>query len=89
MRFIGRVATRNLKKEPREYLASQFMITTSGMNDHPAFKHCHNVPRPEKLMFSSELREASDFMNSAPPPEADLEKIAHGNAERVFHVPAA
>jgi len=25
-------------------------------------------------------------MNSAPLPEADVEKIAHGNAEKLFHI---
>jgi predicted TIM-barrel fold metal-dependent hydrolase len=33
-----------------------------------------------------ESMEAARFMNSAPLPEPDVEKIAHGNAEKVFHI---
>jgi hypothetical protein len=35
------------------------------------------------------MNEAADFMNAAPLPPADVEKIAHGNAERVLGVPKA
>ncbi len=32
--------------------------------------------------------EAANFMNSSPLTEADNEKIAHGNAEKLFHIPS-
>jgi 5-carboxyvanillate decarboxylase len=84
-----------LKKKPSEYLATQIMITTSGMNHHPALEYCHEVLGPDRIMFASdypyqpEMNEAADFMNAAPLPPADVEKIAHGNAERVLGVPKA
>jgi predicted TIM-barrel fold metal-dependent hydrolase len=83
-----------LKKKPSEYLQSNFMITTSGMNHHPALEYCHKVVGADKIMFASdypyqaEMYEASQFMNSAPLPEADVEKIAHSNAEKLFRVRA-
>ena len=82
-------------KKPSEYFAKNFLVTTSGMNHHPALEYCHEVLGPEKIMFASdypyqpEMYEASEFMNTAPMPAADVEKMAHGNAEKLFRVPAA
>lgn len=80
-----------LKKTPSQYIKDNFLITTSGMNTHPVLKYCHEVLGPDNIMFAidypyQESMEAANFMNSAPLPAADCEKIAHGNAERVFHI---
>ena len=80
-----------LKKTPSQYVKNNFLITTSGMNTHPVLKYCHEVLGPESIMFAidypyQESKESADFMNSAPLPEADCEKISHGNAERIFHI---
>jgi 5-carboxyvanillate decarboxylase len=86
---------KKLNKKPSEYLATQFTITTSGMNHHPALEYCHEVLGPDRIMFASdypyqpEMNEAADFMNAAPLPPGDVEKMAHGNAERVLRVPKA
>ncbi len=82
-----------LKKMPSQYVKDNFLITTSGMNTHPVLKYCNEVLGPENIMFAidypyQESVEAANFMNSAPLPAADCEKIAHGNAERIFHISA-
>ena len=83
-----------LKKLPSEYVKENFLITTSGMNTHAVLQYCHAVLGPDNIMFAvdypyQESLEAAQFMNSAPLPEAGVEKIAHGNAERIFHIAAA
>jgi 5-carboxyvanillate decarboxylase len=83
----------HLKKPPSEYFKDNFLITTSGMNTHPVLQYCHSVLGPDNIMFAvdypyQESMEAARFMNSAPLPEADVEKIAHGNAEKLFHIAA-
>jgi hypothetical protein len=71
------------------------MITTNGMNHHPALKYCHDAPEPEKFMFATdcryrvELSEASASTNSVPMAVAELEKITRVGAKGVLHVPAA
>jgi predicted TIM-barrel fold metal-dependent hydrolase len=96
MDYMYRAYTRGqskLKKMPSQYVKDNFLITTSGMNTHPVLKYCNEVLGPENIMFAidypyQESPEAANFMNSAPLPPADCEKIAHGNAERIFHIPA-
>lgn len=94
--YMYRAYTRGqskLKKMPSQYVRDNFWITTSGMNTHPVLKYCVEVLGADHVMFAidypyQESPEAADFMNSAPLSAADCEKIAHGNAERVFHIPA-
>ena len=82
-----------LKKMPSQYLKDNFIITTSGMNTHAVLKYCVEVLGSDRIMFAidypyQESEESADFMNSAPLPPSDCEKIAHGNAEQLFHIPA-
>jgi 5-carboxyvanillate decarboxylase len=84
----------NLKKMPSQYMKDNFVITTSGMNDHKVLKYCNDALGPENIVFAidypyQESVEAANFMNSAPLPEADLEKITHRNSETLFHIPTA
>ena len=79
------------KKMPSDYVKENFLITTSGMNDHAVLKYCHEVLGPDNIMFAidypyQDTKGAADFMNSAQLPRPDLEKIAHGNAERIFRI---
>jgi predicted TIM-barrel fold metal-dependent hydrolase len=81
----------NLKKMPSQYLMDNFLITTSGMNTHAVLKYCVEVMGSDKIMFAidypyQESRESADFMNSAPLPAEDCEKIAHKNAEKLFRI---
>lgn len=87
---------RKIKGKPSEYVKSNFLITTSGVNFHPTLKYCHEVLGPENIMFAidypyQESAEAAHFMQTAPLPAADMEKMTHANAERIFHIapPAA
>ena len=85
---------RHLKRKPSEYVKDNFLITTSGMNTHPALQYCHSVLGPDNIMFAidypyQESVESATFMNTAPLPEQDVEKIAHANAEKIFHIPSA
>jgi 5-carboxyvanillate decarboxylase len=82
-----------LKKLPSQYVKDNFLITTSGMNTHPVLKYCNEVLGPDNIMFAvdypyQESIESANFMNTAPLSQADCEKIAHGNAERIFRIPA-
>jgi 5-carboxyvanillate decarboxylase len=84
----------SLKRKPSEYVKSNFLITTSGVNFHPTLEYCHKVLGPDNIMFAidypyQETMEAARFMQTAPLPENDVEKIAHGNAERIFHITPA
>jgi 2,3-dihydroxybenzoate decarboxylase/5-carboxyvanillate decarboxylase len=84
---------KKLKKMPSQYVKENILITTSGMNDHKVLKFCHEALGPDNILFAidypyQESVEAANFMNSSPLSEADNEKIAHGNAEKVFHIPA-
>jgi predicted TIM-barrel fold metal-dependent hydrolase len=83
-----------LKRAPSEYLQNNFLITTSGMNDHAVLKYCDEVLGPDNIMYAIDYpwqgtEEAVRFINSAPLPPAHMEKITHGNAERAFHIKAA
>lgn len=82
-----------LKKRPSEYVKDNFLITTSGMNDHKVLKYCNEALGPDNILYAidypyQEMPESADFMNSSPLSDEDNEKIAHGNAEKVFHIPA-
>jgi 5-carboxyvanillate decarboxylase len=84
-----------IKKLPSQYVKDNIWITTSGMFDHKVLRYCNEALGPENILFAIDYPyqdncvEAANFMNSSPLPEADNEKIAHGNAERVFHIAAA
>lgn len=82
-----------LKRKPSEYLKENFVITTSGVNFHPTLQYCHTIMGSERIMFAvdypyQETHEAVAFMNTAPLPEADRDRIAYANAEEVFRIPA-
>jgi len=85
---------RKLKRKPSDYVKENFYITTSGMNDHAVLRYNHGVLGADHILFAidypyQESVEAAHFMNTAPLPEADVEKIAHGNAEKIFRVKPA
>ena len=83
-----------LKKTPSQYVKDNILITTSGMFDHKVLKYCNEALGPDNIIFAIDYPyqqnsvEAANFMNSSPLSEADNEKIAHGNAEKLFHIPS-
>ncbi|HTX15098.1 MAG TPA: amidohydrolase family protein [Candidatus Baltobacteraceae bacterium] len=83
-----------LKKLPSDYVKENFVITTSGMNDHKVLKYCYEALGAENIIYAidypyQESVESANFMQSAPLPEEDMEKITHGNSEKLFHIPPA
>ncbi len=79
---------------PSEYFRRNFMITTSGVNWHPALRFCIEVLGADNIMWAvdypyQETHEAVRFMNDAPISDDDKAKIFYRNAERVFRIPAA
>jgi len=83
-----------LKKLPSEYVKDNFVITTSGMNDHKVLKYCCEALGADNVIYAidypyQESVESANFMNSAPLPEEDMEKITHGTSEKLFHISPA
>ena len=78
-----------LPRSLEQYLACNFHITTSGMFTCPPLLCLLETLGAERVMFSvdypySDNREGADFLARAPISEADRERIAHGNAERLL-----
>ena len=85
----GRV--RQLQKTPSEYFKENFLITTSGVTWHPALTLAHTALGADNILFAVDYpfesgKEAVEFMDTAPIPDADKEKIYHLNAERIFRL---
>jgi len=80
-----------LEKRPSDYFRDNFVITTSGVNWHPALKFSVDVLGAENVMWAidypyQETPEAVEFMDTAPVSEEQKHLLFHGNAERVFGI---
>jgi uncharacterized protein len=78
-----------LSRPLEEYMAANFHFTTSGMFTFPPLTCLLEVIGTDRVMFSvdypySSNAEGRDFLVDAPISEADREKIAHGNVERLL-----
>ncbi|HEX4282078.1 MAG TPA: amidohydrolase family protein [Solirubrobacteraceae bacterium] len=83
-----------LSRPLEEYMTSNFHVTTSGMFSYPPLILLLDVIGVDRVMFSvdypySSNSEGRDFVMSAPISDADREKIAHGNAERLLGLGSA
>lgn len=83
-----------LQLKPSEYLKRNFVITTSGQESHLALDYSIKALGVENVLWAIDYpyqptTPAVEFMDSAPVSEADRNKLYHGNAERIFHIPAA
>jgi predicted TIM-barrel fold metal-dependent hydrolase len=81
-----------LKRPIGAYLRENVHYTFSGFNYTPVFLNLLLEVGVDRIMFSADypyasMREASDFLDRLPVSEADREKIAHGNAERLMRIP--
>jgi len=81
-----------LKLKPSEYFKRNFVITTSGQESHLALDFSIKALGVENVLWAIDYpyqptAPAVAFMDSAPVTEADREKLYHGNAERIFHIP--
>jgi 2,3-dihydroxybenzoate decarboxylase/5-carboxyvanillate decarboxylase len=89
--FGNNMRTNQLK--PSEYFRQNFAITTSGVEDHLALKYSIDRIGVDNVMWAIDYpyqptTPAVAFIESAPLADADKQKVAHGNAERIFHIPA-
>jgi predicted TIM-barrel fold metal-dependent hydrolase len=86
---------RGLKKRPLEYLRDNLLVTTSGNWYEPAFVCTLLALGADNILFAVDWpyeanKTGVEFLKKISISEADREKIAHGNAERVLRLqPAA
>jgi len=85
--FLGRVA--RLRRRIPEYFREHFYITTSGCFTLPPFECALQVVGADRLLFSVDYPYDTNaagraFLNSLSVSAEDLEKISHGNAERLL-----
>lgn len=83
-----------LKLTPSEYFKRNFVITTSGVESPLALDYSIKALGIDNVMWAIDYPyqpspPAVKFMDTAPVTEAEREKLYHGNAERIFHIPAA
>jgi predicted TIM-barrel fold metal-dependent hydrolase len=88
---VLRSVSRHLQRSIPEYFREHFYITTSGYFTMPPFLCALQVVGADRLMFSvdypfSTNRQGRDFLDQLPVSPGDLEKIAHGNAERLLQL---
>jgi 2,3-dihydroxybenzoate decarboxylase len=74
---------------PSHYLRSNVYVTTSGVFSHAALLGATHAVGIDRVLFAIDYpyeatAEAVEFLRTAPYAPADLERIAHGNAERLL-----
>jgi 2,3-dihydroxybenzoate decarboxylase/5-carboxyvanillate decarboxylase len=90
---IGRAPQTKLSMD--EYFRRNFVITTSGVEDHLALEYSIKKIGVDNVMWAIDYpyqpsAPAVAFMDSAPLSDEDKAKLYHKNAERIFHIkPAA
>ena len=86
---FGRAPAGMLKRAPGQAIRDQVHVTTSGFFSLPPFEVLLHTFGADRIMFSvdypfSENATGRAFLDSLPVSPADLEKIAHGNADRLL-----
>lgn len=89
---IGRAP--KTKRRMEEYFRDNFVITTSGVEDHMALRYSIDRMGIDNVMWAIDypyqpMEPAVDFINSFPGTDAELHALCHGNAERIFHIDPA
>jgi hypothetical protein len=85
-------AVTKLERPIRDYLRDNVHYTFSGFNFPPAFLDLLlELGGVERIMFSADhpfqsMTEARAFLDQIPVSAADKERIAHGNAEKLFRL---
>ncbi|WP_433171398.1 amidohydrolase family protein [Actinoallomurus sp. CA-150999] len=83
----------NLTKLPSQYFAENFVITTSGVNSHPALLAAIQAVGIDNVLFAVDYpfestADAVAFLDTAPLASSDREKIAYRNAENLLRLRA-
>ena len=84
-------ARRGLKRRPIEYLKENLLVTTSGNWFEPAFACTLLALGADNILFAIDWpyeanKTGMKFLRKLSISDADKEKIAHGNAERVLRM---
>ena len=98
--FMGRPSNVNFRRTrpnkllPSEYFHQNFAITTSGVEDHLALRYSIDQIGVDNVMWAIDYpyqptAPAVQFIDSAPLSDVEKEKVAHGNAARIFHIRTA
>jgi 2,3-dihydroxybenzoate decarboxylase len=79
------------RRLPSHYLRNNLYATTSGVFSHAALLGAVHAIGTDRLLFAVDYpyestAEAVDFLRTAPFSPADLERIAHDNAERLLNL---
>lgn len=74
-----------------EYFQRNFVITTSGVEDHLALDYSIKKIGADNVLWAIDypyqpMKPAVNFITSAPLDDATKAKVAHKNAERIFHI---
>jgi uncharacterized protein len=80
-----------LKKPISAYLRENVHYTFSGFNFVPAFLELILQVGVDRIMFSTDypyqsMADGRAFLDRLPVSDADRERIAHSNAERLFRI---
>ena len=79
--------------KPSAYMKRNVVITTSGVEDDLALDYSLKALGEDNVMWAIDYpyqpsAPAVKWMDAAPISEATREKLYHGNAERIFHIPS-
>lgn len=82
-----------LNRLPSEYFKTNFYVTTAGMNAIAPFEYCTSLLGADRVLFAidypyEQTEDATDFVRSLQLPKDELDLLCHGNAQRLFHIPA-
>lgn len=74
-----------------DYFLDHFHVSPSGIFDYRQLQLCVQMLGAERILAAVDypimsLDTVRSFIEHAPLPDADKEKIAHGNAERLLRV---
>ncbi len=80
-----------MKHDFKYYMQNNIYITPSGMFNVPQLQNAMDILGADRIMYSADYpyypnEGAREFLENAPISQQDKEKIAHGNAEKLFKI---